>query len=77
MALSQFPQHVLRPHEERVQLKPAPHDYHRVRPEDVHDDVGTEPGQIVGSDDRIIVLREDVIQPSFILDEISDAGPGL
>jgi hypothetical protein len=28
-----------------------------VRQQDVHDDVGTEPGQVVGSDHGVVVLR--------------------
>jgi len=42
-------------------LEDAADDHHRVRAQDVHDDIGTEPGQIVGSADGIVVLGQDEV----------------
>jgi hypothetical protein len=60
---------------ERILLEDAADDHHRVRAENIHDDVGTEPGHIVSSADGIVVLGQDVIQPSLVLHNVVDAGP--
>ena len=64
MTRSPFPQlaqEFVGRHEERVVLEDAADDDHRVRAQDVHDDIGTEPGQIVGSADGIVVLGQDEV----------------
>jgi len=69
-ARPQLPKHLVRLHKKRIFLQDAPDDDHRVGPQDVHDDLCTKLVQIVCSADGIIVLREDVVEPCLVLDDI-------
>jgi hypothetical protein len=68
-------EHLIGWNKKRIGFQGAAYEYHRVRSHDVHRDAGTEPGQIVGSADRVVVLRQNVVEPRFVFDEILHAGP--
>jgi hypothetical protein len=71
---TQFTQHLVGRHEERILLQDAANNHHRVCPHDVHHHVGPKLGQIVGSAHCVVVLGEDVVQAGFVLHDVLDTG---
>ena len=65
-----FTQELFRGHEERILLKNAADDDHRMRPHDVNHGIASKFRQMVGADDRIVVAAPHLIHPRFELDEI-------
>jgi hypothetical protein len=60
-------------HEEGILLQHSTHDDHRMGPHDVDNHVGAKLGEIVRSDHGIVVLRQDVVEPRFVLHDVVDA----
>ena len=77
VSFAQFPQEFIRWYEERVLLKHAADDDHRVRPHDVYDDLPAKLGEIVYSYDRVFIPRQNVVQPRLIFHQVIDARPVL
>ena len=59
----QFGQQRIRRCIERIFLHHLADDHHRVRAKDVHDGRRAEFPEVIGADDRVVVLRQDVVQP--------------
>ncbi len=64
---------LLRRHKEGVLLKNAADDDHGMSPHDIHHDVTAELGEVVDTDDGVVVTAPDVIDPRFELDQIVNA----
>src|SRR5947207_1599700 len=54
-AFAQLLQELLRRNEEGILLQYTAEDHHRMSPQDTHDNVPAEPGQLVGADHRVAV----------------------
>src|ERR1700752_4065258 len=74
---SKFRQELLRGHEERVPLKDAADDDHRMRPHDVDHGVAAELPGAVRADHRIVVAAPDVVDAGFELDHVVDGCPAF
>src|SRR6266581_9563218 len=55
VAFAQLLQELLRRNEEGILLQHAAENHHRMSPQDVHDNVPAEPGEVVGANDRVAV----------------------
>src|SRR6202140_3443186 len=69
---AKFRQKLPRRHEERIPLKDAADDDHRMRPHDVDHGVAAELPKVVGADHRIVVMTPDVVDAGFELDHVVD-----
>jgi hypothetical protein len=67
MSFAQLTQELVRWNKERVLLEDAADDNHRVGPHDVDDDVPAKLGEIIQSYDRVLVARQQIIQPCLVL----------
>src|ERR1700682_3149713 len=72
MSFTQLPQKLVRRNEERVLLEDAADDDHWVGPHDVDDDLPAKLGEIVDSYDRILISRQNIIQPRLVLHQVID-----
>jgi len=72
---TQLPQEFVRRNEERVLLEDAADDDHRVGPHDVDDDLPAKLGEIVDSNDRVLVARQNIVESGLVLDQVVDAWP--
>ena len=61
-------------HEERILLKNAADDDHRMRPHDVDHRVASKFSEMVGADDRIVVTTPHIIDARLELNEIVNVG---
>ena len=57
-----FLHELIRRHKKWVLLKDASDDHHGMGAEDVYDDAGAKLGEVVCSDNRVIIFRQHVIQ---------------
>src|SRR3989442_13106060 len=62
----QFTQEFVRWDEEWIHVEQAPNKHHRMRAQDIHHDPSVDLGGVVDADDRIAVLRHDVIEPGLV-----------
>src|ERR1700730_13045450 len=69
-----FFQEFFRRDEERILLHDAADENHRVSSHDVNDEVAATFGQIIKTDDRILMMRNDVVQPALVLRKSSTPG---
>ena len=74
-ALRQFPQELIRRNKERVLLDNSSDDDHWVGTHNVNDDVPAKLGEVVRSYDGVFILRQDIVQPCLVLNEIVNSGP--
>jgi hypothetical protein len=74
-ASADLPQEFIRRHEEGVLLEDAANDDHRMRSHNVNDDIPAKLGEIVRSDDRVRIPRQNIIQPGLILHQVIDTRP--
>ncbi len=65
---------LLRRHEERILLKNAADDDHRLGPHDIYHGVAAELSKIVDADNGVIVTAPDVVNPRLERDQIVNAG---
>jgi hypothetical protein len=72
--LRQFPQELIWRNEEWVLLDNSPNDDHRMGAHNVNYDVCAKLGEVVRSYNRVFILRQNIIQPRFVLDEIVNSG---
>jgi hypothetical protein len=70
VTLAEFAQELVWWYEERVLLEDPADDHHRVGPEDVQHDPAAEFVEIKRAHDKVVVLGQEIIDPSFILQEI-------
>ena len=73
VSFAQLAQEFIRRNEERVLLEDAADDDHRVGPHDVDDDLPAKLGEIVQSYDRVLIARQQIIQPRLILHQVVDS----
>jgi hypothetical protein len=73
VSFTQLPQELVRGNEERVLLEDAADDDHRVGPHDVDNDLPAKLGEIVDSYDRVLISRQNIIQPRLVLHQVVDA----
>src|SRR6185503_11644082 len=59
--------------EEWILLQHSAHYDHGMGPHDVHGHSRTESGEVIRTDDRIVVLGEHVVDPGLVLEQILDA----
>src|SRR6185437_11140044 len=74
LSLIEFLQHFIGRYVERIFLQKAAEDHHRMRSHDVYHNAGFESRQVVSTDDRVVVFRQDMVEPRFILDNVVYAG---
>src|SRR6185436_11446102 len=74
-AFAQFPQKLIRRDKERVLLNDASDENHRVSSHDVDDQVAATLRQIIKTDYGILILRNDVVEPALVFEEILNPGP--
>jgi hypothetical protein len=74
VSFAQLPQEFIGWNEEWVLLEYAADDDHRVRPHDVNYDLPAKLGEIVQSYDRVLIARQNVIQPRLVLHQVVDPG---
>jgi hypothetical protein len=73
-ACAQLLQELIRRHEERALVEEAANDDHRMGAHDVNDKTPAKLGEIVGSDDRIMVAQPPIVGLSLVLQESSHTG---
>jgi hypothetical protein len=72
LACAQFAQEFIRWHEEGIDLQDPTNNHHWMGAEDIHNDPCAKLGEIVCSYNCIIVLRQDIVQPGLVLDQVID-----
>src|SRR6266851_7195425 len=70
-AFAQLLQELLRRNEEGILLQHAAEDHHRMSPQDAHDNVSAEPGEVVGADDRVAVAPVHQVEPRLVFDQVT------
>src|SRR5713101_7867848 len=70
-AFAQLLQELLRRNEEGILLQHAAEDHHRMSPQDAHNNVSAEPGEVVGPDDRVAVALVHQVEPRFVFDQVT------
>src|SRR5260370_12286558 len=74
VTLGQFPQELIWRNKEWVLLDNAPNDDHGVGAHNVNYDVPAKPGEVVRAYDRVFILRQNIVQPRLVLEEIVNSG---
>ena len=72
VSFTQFPQELVRRNKERVLLQNAADNDHRVRPHDVNYNLPAKLGEVVDSYDRVLISRQNVIQPRLVRHQVVD-----
>src|SRR5579863_8581093 len=72
-ALAQLLQEPLRRNEKGILLQHAAEDHHRMSPQDIHENVPAEPGEVVGADDRVAIALVHQVEPRLVFDQVAYA----
>src|SRR5579884_1064889 len=75
--LPQFAEHLVGRDEKGVFLKDAADNHHRMRPHNVHNNLGAEPGQVIRSAHGVVVLGQHIVEPGLVFHDVLNAGPVL
>src|SRR6266436_10063394 len=72
-AFAQLLQELLRRNEEGIDLQHAAEDHHRMSPQDAHDNVPAEPGEVVGADDRVAAALVHQVELRLVFHQVTHA----